>query len=143
MDKILLIEDEGLRWENAAIQNYELAIKQARRFKIVNKWTMKLRTTLNRFKPAAYPLFKEEKRRYDYGTGFNVPLTTQPEKKAPDPEEEMDSKPKKEPAATPTPAGNKKQPTALIFKTEKQPTETPKDSIPVPVDDIPVPGESI
>ncbi|HIN85450.1 MAG TPA: tetratricopeptide repeat protein [Myxococcales bacterium] len=138
-----MIEDEGLRWENAAIQNYEIAIKQARRLKIVNKWTMKLRTTLNRFKPAAYPLFKEEKRRYDYGTGFNVPLTTQPEKKAPEPEVKTESKPKTEPAVTPTPAGNKKQPTPPSPKAETQPTETPTNSIPVPVDDIPVPGESI
>lgn len=70
-----MIEDEGLKWENVAIERYEVTVKQARNLKIVNDWSMKSLAALNRYKPQQYPLFKSEKRAYDFGIGYMVPMS--------------------------------------------------------------------
>lgn len=60
------LEDEGVRWENVAIERYEETIQQARRLKIVNEWTKKALEQLSRYKPTEYRLFKEEKQLYEF-----------------------------------------------------------------------------
>ena len=59
---LTLIEDEGLKYENVAIQRYETTVEQSRRLKVTNEWSKAALKAINRYKPAEYPLFKEEKR---------------------------------------------------------------------------------
>jgi len=56
------LEDIALKWENTAIERYETTIKNARAMNVMNEWTKKTLEALNAYKPAEYPLFKEEKR---------------------------------------------------------------------------------
>ncbi|MCB9727563.1 MAG: tetratricopeptide repeat protein [Deltaproteobacteria bacterium] len=60
------IEDLGLKYENVAIQRYEKAIEQSRRLKVTNEWSRKALEAINKYKPAEYPLFKEEKIQTDF-----------------------------------------------------------------------------
>ena len=48
--------------EDSAIGAYEYAIKEARRNVIMNEWTVKIQTSLNKYKAEEYPLFKSEVR---------------------------------------------------------------------------------
>ena len=48
--------------EESAIGAYEYAIKEARRNVIMNEWTEKIQTSLNKYKAEEYPLFKDEVR---------------------------------------------------------------------------------
>jgi hypothetical protein len=135
-----MIEDEGLKFENAAIRDYETAIKQARRDKLVNEWTLKLRTTLNRFKPSEYPLFKEEKRSYSEGVDFNVPLQAPADKKPPQPATSTGTE---SGTATGTDADSN-QPVPPLPETQPLPEkdlpeEPSADDIPPAADEIPVP----
>ncbi|MCB9524994.1 MAG: tetratricopeptide repeat protein [Myxococcales bacterium] len=56
------LEDIAIPLEDEAVKNYELAFEKAREFKVVNEWTKKILQALNKYKPADYPLFKEERR---------------------------------------------------------------------------------
>ena len=56
------LEDIAMKWENTAIERYELTIKNAREMNVMNEWTKKTLARLNEYKPTEYPLFKEEKR---------------------------------------------------------------------------------
>jgi len=60
---ITMVEDLGIKYENVAIQAYQTAFEQARRFKVQNEWATKALVAINKFKPAEYPLFKKEKMR--------------------------------------------------------------------------------
>ncbi len=55
------LEDEGTRWEDTAVARYEEMIRQARARKVTNDWVKKAIVFLNKYKPEAYPLAKEEK----------------------------------------------------------------------------------
>jgi hypothetical protein len=48
--------------EDSAIGAYEYAIKEARRNVIMNEWTVRIQTSLNKYKAEEYPLFKSEVR---------------------------------------------------------------------------------
>ncbi len=56
------LEDVALPIEDEAVKNYEVAVTKARELKIVNEWTKRIFQSLNKYKPADYPLFKEERR---------------------------------------------------------------------------------
>ena len=56
------LEDIALPIEDEAVKRYVFAITKARELKIVNRWTKEILTSLNKYKPSEYPLFKEEKR---------------------------------------------------------------------------------
>ena len=59
---VTAIEDLGLKFENVAIQRYEIAVRQSRKLKVTSAWAQKALQAINKYKPAEYPLFKEEKR---------------------------------------------------------------------------------
>ncbi len=56
------LEDIAAQWENTAIERYETTIQNARSLNVMNEWTKRTLEALNQYKPAEYPLFKEEKR---------------------------------------------------------------------------------
>lgn len=65
------LEDLAVPLEDAAVADYEKVIARAREDKIVNDWTKKALSELNKYKPIDYPLFHEEKIEM-------VPVTTTP-----------------------------------------------------------------
>ncbi len=56
------LEDQALPIEDSAVKRYVFAITKARELRIVNRWTKQILSSLNKYKPSEYPLFKEEKR---------------------------------------------------------------------------------
>ena len=56
------LEDVAVPIEDEAVKRFEKALEGARESKIVNEWTKKALVILNKYKPAEYPLLKEEKR---------------------------------------------------------------------------------
>lgn len=73
-----VLEQIGGQIENRAISSLEIAMKDADSKGVVNEWVTKLRTEINRYKPAEYPLLKEAKR-----------LVVDPPAVAPAPEKEL------------------------------------------------------
>jgi len=57
------IEDEGLKYENIAIERFEKTVNEARRLKVTSEWARKALAAINGYKPKDYPLYKETKRR--------------------------------------------------------------------------------
>lgn len=55
------LEDEGAKWEDAAVARYEEMIREARKRKVTNEWVKKALVFLNGYKPQEYPLAKQEK----------------------------------------------------------------------------------
>lgn len=56
------IEELAIPIEDEAVSRFETAYAKAREFKISNEWTKKILLSLNKYKPAEYPTFKDEKR---------------------------------------------------------------------------------
>lgn len=56
------LEDLAIPLEDKAIETYEKMIAKSRTDKIVNEWTKRALDELNKYKPADYPLYKEERR---------------------------------------------------------------------------------
>ncbi len=56
-----IIEDEGLKYENVAIERFERTVVESRRLKVTTDWAEKALDAINKYKPADYPLFKEPK----------------------------------------------------------------------------------
>jgi len=56
------IEEIAIPIEDDAVQRFETAYQKAREFRISNEWTRKVLLSLNQYKPAEYPTFKDEKR---------------------------------------------------------------------------------
>lgn len=56
------LEDIAIPLEDEAIRRYEATIAKARADKIVNEWTKATLEELNKYKPAEYPLYHEERR---------------------------------------------------------------------------------
>lgn len=59
------LEDVAIPLEDEAIRRYEATIAKARQEKIVNEWTKRTLEELNRYKPADYPLYKEERTAFE------------------------------------------------------------------------------
>ncbi|MEM1350265.1 MAG: tetratricopeptide repeat protein, partial [Myxococcota bacterium] len=56
------LDDFAIPYEDKAIADYEEIVKQAREKKVVNEWTKRTLEELNKYRPAEYPLYKEERR---------------------------------------------------------------------------------
>lgn len=56
------LEDIAMPVEDEAIKRFEFAFEKAKEYQVINKWTKKILSSLNKYKPSDYPLFKEEKR---------------------------------------------------------------------------------
>lgn len=56
------IEDEGLKYENVAIERFERTVKESGRLKVTNDWARLALEAINQYKPQDYPLFKETKK---------------------------------------------------------------------------------
>ncbi len=59
---ITQIEDEGLKYENVAIERFEKTVGESRRLKVTNDWAKRALEAINKYKPEEYPLYKETKR---------------------------------------------------------------------------------
>ncbi len=55
------LEDLALPLEDESVADYEKVIEKAREERIVNDWTKKVLSELNKYNPQKYPLFHEEK----------------------------------------------------------------------------------
>ncbi len=56
------LDDIAVPLEDKAVENYEKVIIKAREEKIVNEWTKRALDELNKYRPADFPLYKEERR---------------------------------------------------------------------------------
>jgi hypothetical protein len=56
------LEDVAVPVEDEAVRRFEQALTVARENRIVNEWTRRILAILNKYKPAQYPLLKEERR---------------------------------------------------------------------------------
>lgn len=54
------LEDVAIPLEDEAVRSYEVAFAKAREMRVTNRWTKLTLKSLNKYKPADYPLFKEE-----------------------------------------------------------------------------------
>ncbi len=62
------LEDIAIPLEDEAIRRYEATIAKAREEKIVNEWTKRTLDELNKYKPAEYPLYKDERQAPEFRT---------------------------------------------------------------------------
>ncbi len=154
-----MVEDEGLKWENVAIERFEVAVKAARDLKIVNNWSQVALKALNKYKPQEYPLFKSEKRAYETHMRDQIPLTLpeapvippepiEGEGAADEPKTPVEIEPEVPvPGEEPAPHGGVPQPDKTEPTTQPDPTAPPVEAPapePEPADelDIPVPDET-
>ena len=90
------IEELAIPVEDDAVKRFELAYSKAREFKISNEWTKKILASLNKYKPADYPIFKDEKRLTSTEiistSGFLLPEAAQDKVDVAIPGEESESK---------------------------------------------------
>jgi len=57
----VMIEDLATPIEDKAIELYEKAVIQARKFKVENQWAQLALESINKYKPNEYPIFRELK----------------------------------------------------------------------------------
>ncbi len=69
---IVMIEDEGLKYENVAIERYETTVEQSRRLKVTNQCARQALEAINKYQPDKYPLFKEEKLRAQFEPLYTI-----------------------------------------------------------------------
>lgn len=69
---ITLIEDQGLKFENVAIERFETTVEQSRRLKVTNKCARQALEAINKYQPDKYPLFKEELQRTTVEPVFRI-----------------------------------------------------------------------
>ncbi|MEZ4462108.1 MAG: tetratricopeptide repeat protein [bacterium] len=62
------LEDIAIPLEDEAIRRYETTIAKAREEKIVNEWTKRTLEELNKYKPAEFPLYKDERQAPEFRT---------------------------------------------------------------------------
>lgn len=55
------LDDIAVPLEDEAVKNYEKVIAKAREEKVVNEWTKRALEELNKYRPADFPLYKEER----------------------------------------------------------------------------------
>ena len=72
------LEDAGMKYENTAIERYETTLAKARELKVSNDWTRKALESINKYKPAEYPLLKEEKMVLEFFPVSTVPAGAKP-----------------------------------------------------------------
>lgn len=65
---LIQLENEGVKYENIAIERYTKTVEETKKLKIVNKWTKMALENLNKYKPDEYPLFKEDKSLFKFQT---------------------------------------------------------------------------
>lgn len=97
-----IIEDEGLKYENVAIERFERTVVESRRLKVTTDWAEKALEAINKYKPADYPLYKEPKRAFTFAPRFRVDARAQ-RSAGPKP---GDTKPAPGPAPAPAPTGS-------------------------------------
>lgn len=79
-----VIEDEGLKYENVAIERFEKTVAESRRLKVTTAWAEKALEAINKYKPQEYPLYKETRRAPTFTPRFRIdPRTQKGEVKAP------------------------------------------------------------
>ena len=64
------IEDAAKGYQDAAQERYVKIIEENRRLKTANEWTRKAVEAMNKYRPAEYPLVKEERRAQDFEVRF-------------------------------------------------------------------------
>jgi hypothetical protein len=69
---ITMIEDEGLKFENVAIERFAVTVDKSREFKVTNKCARQALEAINKYQPDKYPLFKEEKLTSEYDPVFSL-----------------------------------------------------------------------
>ncbi|PIE65728.1 MAG: hypothetical protein CSA24_02100, partial [Deltaproteobacteria bacterium] len=69
---ITQIEDEGLKYENIAIERFERTVKESLRLKVTNEWARLALEAINRYKPQEYPLYKDTKKLPTFEPRFRV-----------------------------------------------------------------------
>lgn len=67
-----IIEDEGLKYENVAIERFERTVVESRRLKVTTEWAEKALEAVNKYKPADYPLYKEPKRAFTFTPRYRI-----------------------------------------------------------------------
>ena len=71
------LENVAYPLEEQAIERYERTIAEARSARVVNEWTKRTLEQLNRYRPADYPLFKEERRMREGIAQQGIPYLTE------------------------------------------------------------------
>lgn len=94
-----IIEDEGLKYENIAIERFERTVNESRRLKVTTEWAEKALEAINKYKPEQYPLFKEAKRAATFTPRFRI-----------DARAESRAQPKSPDGPPPTPDGTAPKP---------------------------------
>ena len=67
-----LVEDEGIKYENVAVERFARTVNESRRLKVTTEWADKALEAINSYKPEEYPLFKEPKRALTFSPRFRV-----------------------------------------------------------------------
>ncbi|MCC6620112.1 MAG: tetratricopeptide repeat protein [Deltaproteobacteria bacterium] len=67
-----MIEDEGLKYENVAVERFERCVVESRRLKVTTDWARKALEAINAYKPKDYPLYKETKRRPTFAPKYGI-----------------------------------------------------------------------
>ncbi len=71
-----VIEDEGLKYENVAIERFEKTVAESRRLKVTTAWAEKALEAINKYKPQEYPLYKETRRAPTFVPRFRIDSRT-------------------------------------------------------------------
>jgi hypothetical protein len=69
------LEDVGVRYEDTAVERFEVTVQKAAELKVKNKWTDLALRRINQYKPAEYPLLKLERRPMSTSTLFSAGRT--------------------------------------------------------------------
>ena len=67
-----LVEDEGIKYENVAVERFARTVNESRRLKVTTEWADKALEAINSYKPEEYPLYKEPKRALTFAPRFKV-----------------------------------------------------------------------
>lgn len=169
-ERKVLLEEQAIALEDAAVQQYESVIERSREYQIANKWTKATLVALNALRKSEWPLQKDAKR-YVEPTAFGspgllnvdgtsyVPPTPEPE---PEPAPEAEATPEAAIDAQPTqpegePTGDSVAPPGDDTQTGPgedtpagpTPSDTPgaksapqNETVPSPTDAAPLPTEA-
>ena len=67
-----IIEDEGVKYENVAVERFARTVNESRRLRVTTRWAEKALEAINSYKPEEYPLFKEPKRALTFSPRFKI-----------------------------------------------------------------------
>jgi len=68
------LDDIAIPLEDKAVESYVRVVDKGRQDKIVNEWTKRAVQELNKYRPAEYPLYKEERRSISDDVKTGLPL---------------------------------------------------------------------